>query len=168
MESQAVFRAAMVLTIPVLLALILLTPGLIGRPPPEITSLPLLVIGMSIDERWIVLDVSGAFQAYMYEAISLSVVTEPEPDINASGAENFTYDVHLRVPVNLTLTYVVHAWVLDRTDSYFEVNVTMSVLENPSGDLYMAFGMIDDPSPTTIVRVPPDDLRVPVTRKGTI
>ena len=157
----------MVLTIPALLVVVLATPGLIGRPQ-ELGSIPLLVIGLSQDEREIVIDVSGAIQAYMYEAMKLDVLSEPEPVVNLSIAENDTYDIHARIPANGSLTYSVHTWLLDRQDNYFEYNLTMAMTRDANDNPVMIFGLIDEDSPRTVRVVPPDDFRWAVPRRGEV
>src|SRR3989304_788223 len=61
-DRDAMSRATMVLTILVLVTLILVTPGLMGRPS-ELSSIPILIIGLAKDQTEIVVDVEGAVPA---------------------------------------------------------------------------------------------------------
>lgn len=157
----------MVLSIPALLILILLTPNLLGRPQ-ELASIPLLVVGLTQNESEILVDVSGAVQRYMYEVISLQVVSRPAPDVNLSLSENDTYGLNARIPTNETLVYDLHVWLQDRQANYFEYNVTMAVYHDENGDAVMAFVLIDEDSPRTVRIVAPDDFRWALPRRGEV
>ena len=69
MQLEVAKRGAMVAVIPALLALILVTPGLIGRPA-VLSAIPVLLIGLT-DSR-VVIDIHGAVDHYMYRSISCS------------------------------------------------------------------------------------------------
>lgn len=155
----------MVFTILGLLALILVTPSLLGRPP-ELSSLPLFVIGMSQDKSAFVLDVGGAIQAYMYANITLGV-RGLDTTYNVTAWENDTYSVHVRV-ANDTAPFHVHTWLVDRQGNYFEYNVTVRLRRDDEGRTVMIFGFPDEVDGIEQIRVPPDDFRVGVPRRGAL
>lgn len=166
MERETWARAGMVVTILALLALILITPNLLGRPP-ELASLPVLVIGMTGDGSALVVDVSGAVQAYMYANITLGVRdTAPNGTVNATLWENDTYGVHLRVPANESARYLVHTRLVDRQRNVFEYNVTAHVGEDADGRTIISVSLSDEPSGGEQIRVPPDDFRIAVPLRG--
>lgn len=164
MERDFWFRALMVFTVFGLLGLILVTPSLLGRQA-EIASLPILVIGMTTQNRsMFVIDVSGAIQAYMYANITLEV-----KNANTSYWKNWTeedtYNVHAFIPTGVE-PFQVRTYIEDRQHNYFEYNVTVDLGEDAEGRPAMLFAFPDPPSPDAVTRVPPEDLRVAVPLRG--
>ena len=164
-ERQTWVQVGMVLTILLLLVLILLTPSLIGRPQ-ELASIPLLIVGLSTDEGTLVLDLGAAVQAYLYRTIILEIVSSPDPVVNRSVTEEDAYHVGARVPANDTLAYAVRAWFMDRQDNYFEYNVTVNTYVDADDRRVLAFGLVDEDTPSTILVYPPGDFRWVVPPRG--
>ncbi|MEK6839133.1 MAG: hypothetical protein AABY08_05285, partial [Candidatus Thermoplasmatota archaeon] len=71
MRLDLVGRGAMVAVIPALIALILITPNLIGRPA-VLSAIPILIIGMT--ESNVVIAVDGAVDHYRYRTIQLQLL----------------------------------------------------------------------------------------------
>src|SRR5437899_1491465 len=71
MERDVWIRGAMVVSILALATLILATPTLIGRPPAELASLPLLIIGMPKNESYFIVYLSAA----VLVAVEIGVLT---------------------------------------------------------------------------------------------
>ncbi len=156
-------------TIIVLIALILITPDLLGHPS-ELTSIPVLIVAMTPNQSTFIVDVTGAVQAYLYRNVTLNVTR-----INANGsstglgsyARNDSYNAALYIPANETPLWV-HARLVDQQDNYFEYNVTVST-KNATGSgnpPTMVFKFPDDPGTGTREVVPPADFRWPVPRRG--
>lgn len=159
----------MVLTILVLLALILITPSLLGRSP-ELVSLPILVIGLSRDNATLAVNVGGAVGWYMYENATLHVrALNPGSTYNVTTTENETYEIHQKVPVNVTSSFFrVHTLVFDPQGNYFETNVTARVYRNDEGRIVMAFTFPDpvDTNLSETLRFPPEDFRWVIPLRG--
>lgn len=173
MEREVVARVVMVLSILALVALILITPVLLGRPSPELASLPLLIIGMSRDNTTFIVDVGAAVQAYRYDAINLTIVAS-QPWNNSRVWINQTILLHDRygyqtaVPSNATFT--IDAYFVDNQQNYFEYNVTAHAEREPGDRLAMifTFPLEADNLTTVIRRHPPDDFRWVIPRRGTL
>lgn len=160
-------------TIIILMALILLTPTLLGHPS-ELTAIPALIVAMTPDHGTIIVDVTAAAQAYLYKNITLTVL-----HMNAtanyrnttvdSAARNFTYNLALYVPANATPLWI-HTRLLDEQDNFFELNLTVNRFDDPNngGKLTMVFNFPDPPATATRYAVPPVDFRWPVPRRGMI
>lgn len=161
----------MVVTILVLLSLILVTPSLLGRSP-ELSSLPILIIGLSHDNRTMSVDVGGAVGWYMYENATIRVRSlNLNSTFNVTVSENETYDLHTKIPINATNNFFrVHALIFDRLDNYFETNVTARVYRNADGRTVMAFTFPDpeDRGLSETLRFPPDDFRWGIPLRGRI
>lgn len=157
----------MVLTILVLLALVLVTPTLIGRPQ-ELASVPLLVVGMTEDEAFLVFDVGAGVQAYMYRNITLEIRAEPPSPGDVSEAAVDAYHVTARVPVNASVTYAARTYLVDRQDNYFEYNVTVRAFVDDDERMVIAFGLVDEDNPSTILAYPPADFRWVVPPRGSL
>ena len=164
-------RAGMFATIITLMALILLTPTLLGHPS-ELTAIPALIVAMTPDHATIIVDVTAAAQAYLYKNITLTVshmdVTANYTNITeASFARNDSYNAALYVPANATPLWI-HTWLIDQQDNFFEYNVTVSRFNDPNngGQLTMVFNFPDEPGTATRYAVPPADFRWPVPRRG--
>jgi len=163
-ERDSWLRAVMLVTIPGLLALILVTPSLLGRQP-ELASLPILVIGMTQDKATFVLDVSGAIQAYLYANITLAVTGIADPSFSDTGWELDTYNVHLRVAA-AEAPFLVWAYLEDQQGNYFEYNVTVRFGLDEEDRPAMFFTFPDEPTLDEQRRIPPDDFRVAVPLRG--
>lgn len=172
MEREVVARVAMVLSILALVVLILITPSLLGRPSPELASLPLLIIGMSRDNSTFIVEVGAAVQAYRYDAIRLAIVASQPWNssrvwLNQTVLRNDTYGYGTSVPSNATFT--IGAYFVDHQGNYFEYNVTARTRRDPDSRLAMVFTFPEPDNATTeITRYPPDDFRWVIPRRGTL
>ena len=172
MEREVVARVAMVLSILALVVLILITPGLLGRPSPELASLPLLIIGMSRDNATFIVDVGAAVQAYRYDVINLTIVAwQPWNSsrvwLNQTVQRNDTYGLGTSVPSNAT--FAIDAYFVDQQGNYFEYNVTARTRKDPDSRVAMVFTFPEPDNLTTeIKRYPPDDFRWLIPRRGTL
>lgn len=172
MEREVWLRAGMFATIIVLVALILVTPNLLGHPS-ELASLPVLIVAMTPDRNTIIVDVTAAVQAYLYDNLSLQVnrvnsdnTTGP---LLAGFARDDAYNAALYIPANLT-PIRIHTRLIDQQRNYFEYNVTMWTISDPSnnGKLTMVFNFPDDRGAPATKVVPPGDFRKAIPRKGMI
>ena len=156
----------MVVSILALVVLILVTPILLGRPPSELASLPLLIIGMSRNESAFIVSVGAAVQAYRYDFIRLST-NGTSPSANVTQAENDTYGFHVWILANGTFT--VHAYFVDQQRNYFEYNVTVHTEKNLQGDtvIVLTFPLEED-NPPAERRTPPEDYRRFIPLRGTV
>lgn len=162
-------RAGMFGTIIVLVVLILVTPTLLGHPS-ELSSAPVLLVAMTHDQSMLVVGVTGAVQAYLYDNITLNVSRVDPNGTNTSlgrFAQNDTYTAELYVPApaNATLLWI-HVRLVDQQHTYFEYNVTMYLDTTVAGRLTMVFNFPDVPGTATQRVVPPDDFRWAVPRRG--
>jgi hypothetical protein len=157
----------MVLSIFALIILILLTPSLLGRPSPELASLPLLIIGMSRNETSLIVNLGSAVQAYRYDLVRLST-NGSSRSMNLTYSEADTYGFHQRVAANTTLN--LHAYFVDHQKNYFEYNVTVRVQKEANNRTVMVFTFPyeRDNMNTEIRRNPPDDFRWVIPRRGTL
>lgn len=155
----------------VLVILILITPGLMGHPP-SIVSLPILIVGVTPDQTNLTVYVAGSVQAYLYDRATLNVTR-----LNAANesvawtniSEAYTYGLEVKVRLNLTYWHI-HVWLRDQQKNYFEYNLTVRayVDRNNNYHLTLAFTFPDDNSTTVVTRVPPDDFRVAIPRRGSL
>jgi len=157
-------RATMVLTILVLVTLILVTPGLMGRPS-ELSSIPILIIGLAKDQTEIVVDVEGAVQAYFYDRIVLQVDSLPA-GFSAGREENETYTLYLRVPVNESVAYRIHTYLEDQGGNYFEYNVTLTTQREDDNRTVLTVVLDDEDRDPVIQVTSPSDFRWSVPRRG--
>lgn len=166
MEREVWARAGMVLSVLALAALIFVTPDLLGRPSPELASLPLLIIGLSKNESTLIVNVGAAVQAYRYELIRVGI-NGTDPGVNATYEENDTYEWHTRVPADVMFT--VHTYLVDQEDNYFEYNVTARLETDAANRTVMIFTFPYERDMTPeIRRYPPEDFRWLIPRRGTL
>lgn len=176
-EREVWVRAGMFGAIIVLIALILVTPSLMGHPP-ALASLPILVIGVTptaLNPANLTVYVAASVQAYLYDRITVNVTTLTPANATAAWtneSEAFTYGIDAKVPFNYNQYpyYRVHVWLRDQQDNYFEYNVSVRAYADKNNlyKLTLAFQFPDDSATTLVTRVPPDDLRVAVPRRGTL
>ena len=167
MDRAAWARAGIVVAILVLLAMILITPTLIGRSP-ELGSLPLLIVGLTQDRSTFVVDVGGVVGRYMYANVTLEVRGILNASYEAEAMENDTYGVHIRVPVNATASFSVHTYLVDRQKNYFEYNVTVDLGRDDQDRSVLIFTLPDETAPRQERRTPPEDFRWPVPLRGAL
>ncbi|TLZ78766.1 MAG: hypothetical protein E6K08_00405 [Methanobacteriota archaeon] len=72
MERAVWVRGGMVTSVLVLGVLILVTPILLGRPTSELSSLPMLIVGWSGNQSYLIVYATGALQQYQYKLIRLA------------------------------------------------------------------------------------------------
>lgn len=140
MEREELARGAMVVSILALVALILVTPVLLGRPNPEATAQPVLIIGMPRNESWFIVTLRAAADAYRYDVIRLTINgsnASANWTFNETVTEFEVYDLHRWVPGNTTFS--VNAYFVDRDRNYFEYNVTARAERDANGDTVMVF-----------------------------
>ncbi len=164
-------RAGMFGTIIVLVVFILVTPTLLGRPS-ELTSVPVLIVGMTHDESSFIVDVAGAVQAYLYENITLTVSTMGPDHTNTTRgayARNDSYDAAVYVPANATPLFI-HTRLVDQQGNYFEYNLTVSSFNDTANanKLTLVFTFPDDVGTAARNVVPPTDFRWAVPRRGMV
>ena len=159
-------RGAMVLSILGLMVLILVTPSLLGRPASELSSVPLLVIGMAPNETFIV-QLGWAIQAYQYPSIRLSI-NASNPSSNGTYTEQYAYGLSRWVPGNVT--FLVHVYFVDQQRNYFEYNVTAHRDKDASNRTVMVFTFPDEKgNRAPEVRDPSkEDFRQTIPRRGKI
>lgn len=155
----------MVLSILTLVVLILVTPILLGRPPSELASLPLLIIGMSRNESAFIVQLGAAIQDYQYETVRLSI-NGSNPSINGTYMEQDAYGLHQWVPGNVTFS--VSVYFVDRQKNYFEYNVTAHRERDADNRTKMVFTFPYEDGRSPEVRYPPDDFRQVIPRRGTV
>lgn len=158
-------------TIIVLVALILITPNLLGRPS-ELASIPVLIVAMNHDRTMVIVDVTAAVQAYLYDNITLEVKHMNADFTNRTLAvysQNDTYNVQVNVMANETPFYI-HARLVDLQGNYFEYNMTMRTFYDTNNlyKLTMVFNFPDEPSTASRYTVPPADFRWAIPRRGMI
>ena len=155
----------MVVSILALAVLILVTPILLGRPPSELASLPLLIIGMSRNESAFIVSVGAAVQAYQYDRIRLTI-NGSDPSVDWNFTELDTYGFHRWVPANGTFS--VNVYFVDRQRNYFEYNVT-GERRNVDNRTVMVFTFpYEKGERNNEVRYPPDDFRLVIPRRGAL
>lgn len=159
----------MVVSILALVVLILVTPVLLGRPPPEITAQPLLIIGMNENRSSFIVTLRGAVDAYRYDLIRLAI-NGSNPSANWTfrdwANETEIYDLHRRVPGNLTFS--VNVYLVDRQENFFEYNVTTRTETDANNLTWMVFTFPferDRPGPE-VRRLSTDDFRLGIPRRG--
>ncbi len=170
-ERETWVRTAIFAAIIILVVLILVTPSLMGRAPP-LTSLPILVMGVTPDQGNLTVFVAGSVQAYLYDDITVNVTRFNRENVSVgwtNASESYTYGIEVKAKLNLTY-WRIHVWLLDQQDNYFEDNVTVRVYVDPNNSyrLTLAFTFPDDNSSMIVTRVPPDDYRVAIPRRGSL
>jgi len=165
-DRAAWARAGIVVAILVLLAMILITPTLIGRSP-ELGSLPLLIVGLTQDQSTFVIHVGAAVGSYMYANVTLEVRGIQNASYEAEAMENDTYDVHIRVPVNVTRSFSIHTYLVDRQENYFEYNVTVNLFLE-QGRLVLVVTLQDEKDPRVERRTLPEEFWWPVPLRGAL
>lgn len=150
--------------------LILVTPSLLGHPPS--LAPPLLIVGIPPDHANLTVYVAASVQATLYDEITVNL-TRLNPANASVGwtnvSERYTYGIEAKTVLNLTYWHV-HVWLRDRQDNYFEYNLSVRIYNDPNNSykLTMAFTFPDDKSTVIVTRVPPDDYRLAIPRRGTL
>ncbi len=157
----------MFLTIIVLMALIVITPTLMGRPT-GLSSFPVLIVAATWDQGDLVVGVTGV-QPYMYGNVTLNVTRAAANDTRtlAWRQNNNSFGEFVYIAVNDT-PLRIHVWLEDQLRNYFEGNVTVATSLNTQGKLVMSVGYPDDPNAGTTMTVAPNDFRWSVPLRGTV
>lgn len=156
----------MVVSILALVVLIVITPFLLGRPPSELASLPLLIIGMGQNESAFIVNLGAAVNAYQYDRIRLTI-NGSDPSANGMFNETEAYSLYRWVPANVTV--FVNVYLVDRQRNYFEYNVTARSEKDQDNRTVMIFTLPDEADDATEIRqYPTDDFRRVVPRRGTL
>lgn len=163
-------RGAMVLSILVLVVLIIVTPTLLGRPPSELASPPLLIIGMFRNESAFIVNLGAAVSEYRYDYVRLAI-NGSDPSTNWNFTENYTendtYGFHRWVARNVTFS--VSVYFVDHQRNYFEYNVTVRTMKDPDNRTAMVFTFPNEHDGRPEVRqYPPNDFRLVVPRRGSV
>ena len=151
-------RGAMVAVIPALLALILVTPGLMGRPT-VLSAIPALVIGLT-DTR-VVIDVHGAVDHYMYRSIAIELRGEDNLSFRMRAVERESYDLQVNLSRNVTAALDLYVLIVDRQGTAFALNATVFQGTDEGGDF---ISMTDRSTLRTDLNRPPGDVRALVPR----
>ncbi len=151
MRLEVVRRVAMVAVIPVLLALILVTPSLMGRPA-VLSAIPALIVGLT--DTHVVLDVHGAVDHYRYRSILLHLQGEENVSFNRTHTEYDSYDLEVNFSRDASAAFDVYVLIADRQGNTYALNGTVFTGVDESGD----FVSITDRGTmrTTVVRTPAD------------
>ncbi|MGI0149541.1 MAG: hypothetical protein ACREDF_08435 [Thermoplasmata archaeon] len=165
MDREVWVRGGMVLSIFALVVLILVTPFLLGRPPSELASYPLLIIGMAHNESAFIVNVGAAINAYQYDYIRIRI-NESDPSVNGTFNETDSYGFHRWVPGNVTFS--VNVYLIDRQGNYFEYNVTVRAIKVPDNRTVIVITFpYEKVDPGTEVRqYPPNDFRRVIPWRG--
>jgi len=159
-------RAGMVLSILALVALVLVTPQLLGQPSPELASLPLLIVGMTMNENAFIVNIGAAFQAYRYDLIQADV-NGTGPATNRTDTVSEEYGLSMRVPGNTS--FGLHVYIVDQERNYFEYNVTVATEKDADNRTVMIFTFPYEELMSSPIRVvTPGDFRLPIPWRGTL
>jgi hypothetical protein len=167
----------MLFSILALVALIVVTPFLLGRPNPEVTAQPVLIIGMNKNESSFIVTLRAAADGYQYDLLRLTINgSNPSANwtFNETHNETEVYDLHRWVPGNATFS--VNAYVVDRQQNYFEYNVTTRGEKDGNGHAVMVFTFPFEPDrqDEEVRRMPSEedfrrgDFRLAFPRRGTL
>ena len=148
----------MAATVPALLALILVTPGLIGRPT-VLSAIPGLIIGLT-DSR-VVLDLHGAVDHYLYRTIALEVRGEDNASFRISAMDRDAFDLQVNFSRNTTHAFDVSVVMSDRQGTTFALNGTVFQGRDDGGDFV---SLTDRDTFRTVLVRPPADLRTLIPR----
>ncbi len=158
MRAEVVKQVAMALVIPILLAVILVTPTLMGRPT-TLSAIPALIIGLTDDE--VVLDVHGAVDQYRYASVYLQVQGQDNLSFSWTDQKRQAYDLDTSFPRNATQAFDLYVLITDRQNNTYALNATVFLGHDPTGD-YIA--LTDRGTWRTTVAYTPSDLRALIPR----
>jgi len=158
MQLEVVKRGAMVAVLPALLALILVTPGLMGRPT-VLSAIPALVIGLT--ETRVVIDVHGAVDHYMYRSIAIELQGQDNVSFRMRAVERESYDLQVNLSRNATQAFDLYVLIVDRQGNAFALNGTVFQGTDEGGDFV---SMTDRSTLRTGLYRPPADFRALVPR----
>ncbi len=148
----------MVAVIPALLALVLVTPGLMGRPT-VLSAIPALVIGLT--DADVVIDLHGAVDHYMYRSLAIELRGQDNVSFRIAAVERESYDLQLNFSRNATHAFDVYVLIVDREGTTFALNGTVFQGVDEVGDFV---SMTDRSTLRTGLNRPPGDFRALVPR----
>lgn len=164
-------------TIVVLVALILVTPSLLGHPT-TLASLPVLIVAMTPAADVLIIEVTAGLQPYLYANVSLAATALGPGNttlLREVSEGNWTYGEALDVRANGTTNlpangteFLVHTRLVDRDGNLFEYNLTVRTYRSANGDPVMVFRFPDDPGTGEVQRTLPGDFRWVVPRRGSV
>ena len=158
MQAEVLKRGAMVAVIPALLAVILVTPGLMGRPT-VLSSIPAVIVGLT-DTR-VVIDVHGAVDHYMYRSIAISLQGQDNVSFVMRVIEREAYDLQVNFSRNATQAVDLYVLIADRQGNTFALNGTVFQGVDEGGDFV---SMTDRATLRTGLYRPPADFRALIPR----
>jgi len=158
MQLEVVKRGAMVAVIPALLALILVTPGLIGRPA-VLSAIPALVIGLTGSR--VVIDIHGAVDHYMYRSISIAIRGQDNVSFRMGATEREWSALDVNFSRNATHAFDLTVLIQDRGGNTFALNGTAFQGRDDAGDF---ISMTDRSTLRSGLYRPPADFRALVPR----
>jgi len=151
MRLEVVKRAGMVAVVPALLALILVTPALLGRPT-VLSAIPALIIGLT--DSHVVIDVHGAVDHYMYTRIALSLQGEDNVSFRRAFLMTESYDLQANFSRNDTHAFDLYVLIADRQGTTYALNGTVFHGTDAAGDFISMTNR--DTQRTDVVRAPAD------------
>ncbi len=160
MQLDIVRKAAMVAVVPALLALILVTPALMGHPT-VLSAIPAVIIGLT--ESRVVLDLHGAVDHYLYKSIVLVVQGQDNTSFRREAGDYETYDLQVNFSRNVASAFDVFVLIADRQGNTFALNGTVFQGSDTIGDFA---SMTDRDSFRTVLIRPPADLRALIPRSA--
>ncbi len=149
----------MVAVIPALLAVILVTPGLMGRPPSALSAIPIVVIGLTDTD--VVIDLHGAVDHYMYRSLAIEIQGQDNVSFRMTAVERESYDLEVNLSRNATHAFDVYVLIVDRQGTTFALNGTVFQGTDDDGDFV---SMTDRSTLRTGLDRPPGDFRALVPR----
>jgi hypothetical protein len=158
MRLEVVKRGAMVAVVPALLALILVTPTLMGRPT-VLSAIPALIIGLT--ESRVVIDLHGAVDHYLYDRIGLEVQGQDNVSFTLAAVDYESYDLQVNFSRNATRAFDLFVLIADRQGVTFALNGTVFQGTDETGDF---LSMTDRDTFRTVLVRPPADFRALVPR----
>ena len=151
MQVEVVKRGAMVAVIPALLAVILVTPGLMGRPT-VLSAIPAVVIGLT--ETHVVIDLHGAVDHYMYRSLAIAIQGQDNVSFRMAAVERESYDLQVNLSRNATQAFDLYVLIEDRQGTTFALNGTVFHGVDDGGDF---ISMTDRSTLRTGLYRPPAD-----------
>jgi len=153
MRFEIAVRTAMVAVIPALIVLILVTPGLMGRPS-VLSAIPILIVGLT--DANVVIDVHGAVDHYRYRTIIVIIEGQDNVSARYNGSETETFDVDMSIPRSATAVFDLSVLVANREGTTFALNATVFTGTDEVGDFV---SLTDRDTMRTTIAYAPADFR---------
>ncbi len=158
MRGEVAKRVAMVAVIPALLAIILVTPNLMGHPT-VLSAIPALIVGLTPSE--VVIDIHGAVDQYRYASIYVHLQGQDNLSFNWTQRKTQAYDLDTTFSRNATKAFDVTVLIGDRLGNTYALNGTVFTGHDAAGD-YVS--MTDRGTWRTVVTYAPADFRALIQR----